>query len=143
MSLLCPQSHHSPSRHAFTLSHATSCGSSSCLGHDSVPVIMQTLLGLFKISFIFEMIIQLHHFSLPIPLSKPSHIPLLSLFQIDDLFFFNWLLLYACMYITCSVCTMLLVCMFSVFRVFLLYRIPSLPLNPRYLEIWSLSFCVL
>lgn len=40
--------------------------------------------------FIFEIVIELHHFSLPFPPSKYSH-PFLS-FQIYGLFFFDWYL---------------------------------------------------
>lgn len=42
--------------------------------------------------FSFEVVIELHHFSLPFPPSKYSHCPPLALFQIYGLFFFDWYL---------------------------------------------------
>lgn len=57
-------------------------------------------------------------FSLPSPPSKSSHIPHLTVFQIHSLFSHS-LILHAYMYIftslniTCSVCVMLLACVFK------------------------------
>lgn len=48
--------------------------------------------------FFFDIIIQLFHYSLPLPLSKPFQIPLLALFLIFDLHFIN------CCYIPLCIC---------------------------------------
>lgn len=71
-------------------------------------------------SFIFESIIKSHHFLLPVLPSKP-HIKPLVLLQIPALFFVNCYYIYVHIY--SSVCTLLLVCMFSGLTIW--YRITN------------------